>query len=254
MRLAKLARRQARSRPAAANGIGRGREWRPQSYANMGAHRSDPIGRSRAPAPIRRSCGARLISGWPCGSSDTNATTKPRPPPARAGPPTLTSAKKGEPKSKVPNTSGPVLEFQHIGRDSNQDVYECLAQNAHGVSAPADVKLNVLFAPAVLNSSHSESVLVGSQAQLACLFEGNPQPEIRWFYTDPLSKSASTLQLDNDRKSALTIKNVTYRNEGDYFCEARNYINGQAYSVRSSNILLDVFGEPQFLVKVSRAL
>ena len=174
---------------------------------------------------------------------------------------------------------GPVLEFERISRDYNQIVYECLAQNTYGVSSPADVKLNVLYAPAVLNTSRSDSVQVGDAAQLACVFDGNPAPEIKWFYADPLSKSAAPLQVGNEMTSSssssgvavqqaqnkaagaalqaplppaqqhLQIRNVTYRNEGDYHCEARNQINGQVYSVRSSNIQLDVYGEPQFLAK-----
>ena len=143
-----------------------------------------------------------------------------------------------------------MLEFERISRDLNQNVFECLAQNSYGISLPADVKLNVLYAPSPINTSHSESVALGSQAQLACLFDGNPEPEIKWHYTDPLSRSAMAVQLDNNKhQQYLTINNVTYRNEGDYHCEARNQINGVNYGVRSSNIILDVFGEPQFLAK-----
>jgi len=143
-----------------------------------------------------------------------------------------------------------VLEFERISRDLNQNTFECLAQNSYGISLPADVKLNVLYAPFLINTSHSESVALGSQAQLACLFDGNPEPEVKWHYTDPLSRLAAPVQLENNKQQYLLIRNVTYRNEGDYHCEARNQINGVFYGVRSSNIVLDVFGEPQFLVKV----
>lgn len=118
------------------------------------------------------------------------------------------------------------------------------------MSAPVDVKLNVLFAPLLINTSHSESVLVGSSAQLSCLFDGNPAPTVRWLYTDPLSKIAESIPLHSSSQMSsqyLSITNVTYKNEGDYHCEAQNKINGHHYTVRSSNILLDVFGEPQFL-------
>lgn len=125
-----------------------------------------------------------------------------------------------------------------------------MAQNVYGVSVPVDVKLNVLYAPFLLNTSHSESVVVGHQATLGCVFEGNPEPEVKWHYTDPLSKTAVAHLLDNQKQQYLVIKNATYRNEGDYHCEARNQINGVYYGVRSSNIILDVYGEPQFLVKV----
>lgn len=146
---------------------------------------------------------------------------------------------------------GPVLEFERIARDDNQNVYECLAQNSHGVSAPADVKLNVLYAPLLLNTSASRAVPLGAPAELACIFDGNPAPEVRWHYTDPLARQAASVALDGARQQTLVIRNVSYRNEGDYHCEARNQINGIFYGVRSSNILVDVFGEPQFLVKVS---
>ena len=152
------------------------------------------------------------------------------------------------------NKIGPVLEFERIGREYNQNVFECMAQNSYGVSTPADVKLNVLYAPHLVNTSHNEALHVGQDAKLMCQFEGNPQPEIKWLYTDPMSKSASAHLVDTSGlsdKQFLLVKNLTYRNEGDYHCEARNSINGQTYAVRSSNIILDVYGEPQFLAKVS---
>lgn len=151
----------------------------------------------------------------------------------------------------LPTRPGAVLEFERISRDLNQNTFECLAQNSYGISMPADVKLNVLYAPVVLNTSNSDSVALGSEAHLACVFDGNPEPEVKWLYTDPLSRSAKAVELENNKQQYLNIKNVTYRNEGDYHCEARNQINGVFYGVRSSNIILDVFGEPQFLVKVS---
>ena len=171
------------------------------------------------------------------------------------------------------NQKGGQLNFERIGREYNQNVFECLAQNALGISTPAEVKLNVLYAPFLLNTSHSESVNLGSEARLECIFDGNPAPEIKWFYADPLSRSASAMQIDQtisqsqgqalnsnsnstqnskhkqQLQQLLVIKNATYRNEGDYHCEARNAINGQAYAVRSSNIGLDIFGEPQILAK-----
>lgn len=152
------------------------------------------------------------------------------------------------------------MEFERITRELNQNVFECLAQNSYGISLPADVKLNVLYAPSQVNTSSSESVSVGSDAQLACIFDGNPEPEVKWLYTDPLSRSGAASQLaelshpqpPGTSRQFLTIRNVTYRNEGDYHCEARNQINGLSYAVRSSNMILDVFGEPQFLLKVSQ--
>lgn len=149
----------------------------------------------------------------------------------------------------LPTRPGPVLEFERISRELNQNVFECMAQNSYGISLPADVKLNVLYAPYLVNTSHSESVQLSNQATLACLFEGNPEPEVKWHYTDPLAKTSQAQLLDNNKSQYLSIKNVTYRNEGDYHCEARNQINGVYYGVRSSNIILDVYGEPQFLLK-----
>lgn len=163
------------------------------------------------------------------------------------------------------------MEFERVNREWNQNVYECLAQNSLGLSEPIDVKLNVLYPPLPIRTSNPEPVQLGGSTELACLFEGNPEPEIKWLYTDPLGKTAQAVtmaqppagppvaggpgepgkQLAAARHQVLPIRNVTYRNEGEYHCEARNLINGVPYSVRSGNIVLDVYGEPQFLVKVS---
>lgn len=147
-----------------------------------------------------------------------------------------------------------MLNFERTSRELNQNTFQCFAQNNHGISLPADVKLNVLYPPTALNSTGSASVELGSEAALSCTFDGNPRPEIRWLFADPLSRSHTPMLIENpDKRSphTLVIRNVSYRNEGDYHCEARNQINGQEFYMRSSNMLLDVFGEPQFLVKVS---
>lgn len=154
------------------------------------------------------------------------------------------------------NLPGRQLTFDQTGRELNQNTFQCLARNVRGSSTPAEVKLNVLYPPTALNASGSQPVVVNTDASLYCLFAGNPQPEIRWIFTDPLGRQpANSVQIDNPNKREphhLSIQNVSYRNEGDYHCEARNKINGQEYYMRSSNILLDVYGEPQFLAKVSR--
>lgn len=160
--------------------------------------------------------------------------------------------------------TGPILEVNQVSRAYNRVMYECLAQNTLGVGPPAEMRLNVLYPPRSFNTTESGPVLVGQSKQLQCLFDGNPQPEIKWFYQDPLSRSAASVLIDNSKdwdkrpknlydQQYLAIQNVTYRNEGEYYCEARNTINGQSNMVRSTPITLDVFGMPQFLAKVSLA-
>lgn len=159
---------------------------------------------------------------------------------------------------------GPVLELAQVSRVYNRARYECLAQNSLGISQPAETRLSVLYAPRAINSTESGYVSVGNTKQLQCLFEGNPQPEIKWFYVDPLSRTATSVVIDNSKdwqqqqqaksladQQLLVIRNVTYRNEGDYHCEARNTINGHTNAIRSTPMSLDVLGEPQFLAKVS---
>lgn len=159
--------------------------------------------------------------------------------------------------------TGPALELSSVTRNYNRARYECLARNSLGISPPAETRVNVLFPPRATNATESGHVDLGSNKQLQCLFDGNPQPEIKWFYLDPLSRTAASVMIDNSKdwqqqqaksladQQVLSIRNVTYRNEGEYHCEARNTINGQTNTVRSSPISLDVFGEPQFLAKVS---
>jgi hypothetical protein len=155
--------------------------------------------------------------------------------------------------------------MNQVSRAYNRGLYECLAQNSLGVSRPAEMRLNVLYPPRAINATESGHVFVGTSKQLHCAFDGNPQPEIKWYYQDPLSRTATSVLIDNSKdwdqqqpkslaeQQFLTIRNVTYRNEGEYVCEARNTINGQTNTIRSVPINLDVIGEPQFLVKVSAA-
>lgn len=155
-----------------------------------------------------------------------------------------------------------------MSRAYNRNSYQCIATNSLGSSSPIEVKLNVLYPPRATNVTESGHVLVGSSQQLYCGFDGNPAPEIKWLYVDPLSRTLTSVVVDNSRDLApsqqqatsqqhqqtLIIRNVTYRNEGEYICEARNTINGHVNVVRSMPINLDVFGEPQFLAKVKYSM
>lgn len=180
-------------------------------------------------------------------ANDTNSS------PAASSQPTANSAPGTRNAVATPSRPGALLEFERVGRELNQAVFECFAQNALGVSQPVDVRLNVLFAPYLVNTSASESVQLSASAQLACLFDGNPAPDVRWLYTSPFAgarEPSAALELLSGKSGGgqhLVVANASYKHEGDYFCEARNKVNGVNYSVRSSNIALDVFGEPQFL-------
>ena len=95
----------------------------------------------------------------------------------------------------------------------------------------------------------SQKVQLGSDMKFVCNFAGNPKPEVRWCFVDAINQKDQYPQTDS---GVLLIKNISYQDEGAYYCEGRNYnYNSNSSSnvisvASSSKISLDVVGKPMF--------
>ena len=142
------------------------------------------------------------------------------------------------------------LRLINIAKDSNNKVFECMADNDIGRSNVDSFKLNVLYEPRIVSESDNQRIKLSKGVSLNCQIDANPAPTINWYHLSVLTGDIRKVQTESTNPSILLIRNVTYSNEGDYYCEGSNKINEATKLVRSRDINLKVFGAPA-LLKVS---
>lgn len=123
--------------------------------------------------------------------------------------------------------------------------------------------------PQLININYPrKNITVGDDIQFECNFAGNPEPKIRWSFTDAITKNLHHLKSSDENPRILVIKNATYMNEGccfdefleskykpflylsgDYYCHGINYnsILNKEITVPSSKFAINVVGKPLFL-------
>ncbi|UXI19888.1 uncharacterized protein NH340_JMT05831 [Sarcoptes scabiei] len=152
-----------------------------------------------------------------------------------------------ESKYRVRNNK---LLLQNISRVLNEKIFQCSAVNDIGASETESVKINVLYPPQLININYPrKNITVGDDIQFECNFAGNPEPKIRWSFTDAITKNLHHLKSSDENPRILVIKNATYMNEGDYYCHGINYnsILNKEITVPSSKFAINVVGKPLFL-------
>lgn len=140
------------------------------------------------------------------------------------------------------------LRLTNINKEQNNRVFECFAENEIGRSNIDSFKLNVLYEPRILSESDNQRVQLGNSVSLECKIDSNPEPTINWYHLSVLTGDLKKVaQSESTDQSILLIKNVTYSDEGDYYCEGSNKINDQVKLVRSRDINIKVTGPPALL-------
>lgn len=139
------------------------------------------------------------------------------------------------------------LRLTNIQKDSNNKVFECMADNEIGRSNVDSFKLNVLYEPRITSESADQRIRLGRSVNLSCQIDSNPAPMISWYHSSILTGEIKKVQTESTNPSILLIKNVTYADEGDYYCEGSNKINDVTKIVRSRDINLKIFGAPALL-------
>ncbi|KPM10958.1 kin of IRRE-like protein 1-like protein [Sarcoptes scabiei] len=158
-----------------------------------------------------------------------------------------------ESKYRVRNNK---LLLQNISRVLNEKIFQCSA-------------VNDIDPPQLININYPrKNITVGDDIQFECNFAGNPEPKIRWSFTDAITKNLHHLKSSDENPRILVIKNATYMNEGccfdefleskykpflylsgDYYCHGINYnsILNKEITVPSSKFAINVVGKPLFL-------
>uniref|UniRef100_A0A5F8G3C9 Hemicentin 2 n=1 Tax=Monodelphis domestica TaxID=13616 RepID=A0A5F8G3C9_MONDO len=122
-------------------------------------------------------------------------------------------------------------EVAHTGTLRIQEVQErdagnyiCKAVNELG-AASADIRLEVGYAPRLVESSRNMVVEMGRNAILACRAEGRPSPRITWARVDGKPVPAHPVEGNRARQleaGVLFLENVTPEDQALYICEAHN--------------------------------
>ncbi|XP_039734484.1 LOW QUALITY PROTEIN: receptor-type tyrosine-protein phosphatase S [Pteropus medius] len=126
-------------------------------------------------------------------------------------------------------SAGAVLRIQPLRTPRDENVYECVAQNAAG-EITVHAKLTVLredqLPPGFPNIDMGPQLKVVERTRTAtmlCAASGNPDPEITWFKDFlPVDPSASNGRIKQLRSGALQIESSEETDQGKYECVATN--------------------------------
>uniref|UniRef100_A0A3Q0QQP7 Ig-like domain-containing protein n=31 Tax=New World cichlids TaxID=319056 RepID=A0A3Q0QQP7_AMPCI len=119
----------------------------------------------------------------------------------------------------------------------HEGTYDCIITNKHGKST---CKIRITAATPIPEMSEEMTVhkpqnttcSEGNTAVLKCVITGEPAPEVTWYHNHiclEASVGKYRVERDGDRIS-LAIHGVTKADQGEYICEAVNYV-GEARSV-----------------------
>ncbi|XP_068276567.1 receptor-type tyrosine-protein phosphatase S isoform X5 [Nyctibius grandis] len=126
-------------------------------------------------------------------------------------------------------SAGAVLRIQPLRTPRDENIYECVAQNAHG-EVTVHAKLTVLredqLPPGFPNIDMGPQLKVVERTRTAtmlCAASGNPDPEITWFKDFlPVDPSASNGRIKQLRSGGLQIESSEETDQGKYECVASN--------------------------------
>ncbi|XP_065561117.1 hemicentin-2-like isoform X2 [Artemia franciscana] len=139
-------------------------------------------------------------------------------------------------------STGKKLDFYPLLRKNN-GIYSCQAENEVGISEAKNVEINVKYAPVDVEVLIPEVGTVGGSAQLECTANSNPLSDFQ--FLQKLESIPETNVMRGDGK-VLLLGNLSYADQGYYFCVATNLINGNRRSAKSQTKFLRITGPPQF--------
>uniref|UniRef100_A0A8C7JTX3 Hemicentin 1 n=1 Tax=Oncorhynchus kisutch TaxID=8019 RepID=A0A8C7JTX3_ONCKI len=117
--------------------------------------------------------------------------------------------------------------------------YTCTAANAAGTSS-LEMSLTVQIPPSIRRGESEVSVVENSQAQIACVAEGVPQPTLSWEKEGtPLSDTSGEYTILPSGELVIDIAQPD--DEGSYTCVATNTVGQDSQTVR-----LSVHTQPAF--------
>ncbi|CAL4122568.1 unnamed protein product, partial [Meganyctiphanes norvegica] len=137
-----------------------------------------------------------------------------------------------------------MVEFNPVSR-KHSATYTCEARNLVGASDPISAKIDVKYAPLILQVGPAPTLTAGlyNHTLMDCQAEGNPPPSYTWIQT----VSDTGEQINRGHNATLLLESVSYEHQGQYACVASNIIKGEEKQVVSDAVRLEVVGKPQVL-------
>ncbi|KAI7811710.1 Protogenin B [Triplophysa rosa] len=114
-----------------------------------------------------------------------------------------------------------ITDVRSSPEQSDEGVYQCLAQNKHGAILSQRSRLAIPGMLSMVSQPVPVKVSLGSVVRFSCSVSGDAAPVITW------DLNQRSLPLDSDRitilpNGALQIRDVTTRDAGKYRCSATN--------------------------------
>lgn len=132
------------------------------------------------------------------------------------------------------------------GKAMDDKEFQCTAKNVVGGSETVTIVISVSYRPHIaVKTPKVQSVLVGGDVEMICETSGNPKPTITWTFVDYVYNQQHNPSPADPSK--LVIHNVSYLDEGDYYCEGENKIGNDINKATSEKMIVSVSGKPQFL-------
>ncbi|CAN7984994.1 unnamed protein product, partial [Ixodes hexagonus] len=146
------------------------------------------------------------------------------------------------PQSKRQNVfPNGTLTVHKVERSGDEGSYRCVASGPRGDTASGELFVNVLVAPVVGPFSFPANLREGMRAIVTCsVLEGDSPVRIRWLKDrGPLAPNGADVKVEssNEFSSTLFIKQVNYKNRGEYTCVASNSAASANYT---ANMVVNV--------------
>ncbi|KAK3878431.1 hypothetical protein Pcinc_017015 [Petrolisthes cinctipes] len=126
-------------------------------------------------------------------------------------------------------TLGPNLTLPTAGSKDN-GVYVCTADDDGGNTASAAIMLQVLYPPKVRAESEVVYTGLNYETSLACVVEGEPLPQVKWFKggVEPVNPLRLFKAVDASKRFSLQFARVQRGDFSNYTCNATNFMGNDS--------------------------
>lgn len=139
--------------------------------------------------------------------------------------------------------TGAEVTIEKVNR-RNAGKYTCVASNGVGESSSDTVQLSVMYPPEVQVQQEWIHSGEGYQAEIVCLIQGEPKPQVEWFQGTTkldVANSRGQYKMTNEGSEyVLTIDGMTVDDFGFYVCRAQNQQGSDHKQIEVSGIAKNV--------------
>ncbi|CAH3163905.1 unnamed protein product [Pocillopora meandrina] len=157
-------------------------------------------------------------------------------------PPTLSWTKDGSPLNDTQaitfSGDNETLFIASINRSESGN-YRCVARNGLGNDLSNPAKVDVQFAPEIVENPKDVTIVEGEDVVFSCTVDGNPSPRVTWTKNEEKLNTTTNLQLTAsslNNNNSLTIRDVHRSDSGQYRCVIINSVGNITSSPGDLNV------------------